>query len=48
MTTYVMPARVYEHLALFWLVDHNEIVDLAYARRLAFIKWLVKSGRLHD
>jgi hypothetical protein len=48
MKTYVMPARVYEHLALYWLLNTQQTVDLAYARRLGFLKWLVKSGRLHD
>lgn len=34
--------------AVVHLADHNEPIDFAYARRLAFTKYLVQSGRLSE
>lgn len=39
-------AASFEHAALYWLLDTGQTVDLAYARRLGFLRWLVRTGRV--
>jgi hypothetical protein len=37
-----------EHLALYHLLDAGQTVDAAYARRLAFLRYLVITGRIGE
>lgn len=34
--------------AVVWQADHDEPVDFAYARQLAFMRWMFVTGRLSD